>query len=130
MFSNEIIKILDDLSKRMGMAIDWSGKNIMPYLEELMGRFVQWEISTSIIWGLLAVVLCFSGCLLLKYSWNHINEYFGDIDEWASWGVAVSVSMILGGIIVLLTQCFDVCEAVYLPEKVVYDYISRLIASK
>lgn len=34
--SNEIIKVLDDLSERLGIAIDWSSQNVMPYLQDLM----------------------------------------------------------------------------------------------
>lgn len=29
--SDEIIKVLDDLSKRAGIAIDWTSQNVLPY---------------------------------------------------------------------------------------------------
>ena len=48
MFSDEIIKILDALCEKFGMAIDWTTENITPYLENLAGRIISFEISTSI----------------------------------------------------------------------------------
>ena len=30
--SDEIIKLLDDLGQRFGIAIDWSSENMMPYI--------------------------------------------------------------------------------------------------
>ena len=36
--SEEIIKILDDLGRRFGILIDWSSKNILPYLQDLIPR--------------------------------------------------------------------------------------------
>lgn len=47
--SDEIIKILDDLGQRFGIAIDWSSQNVMPYLQDLVRRFTTYEIATSIM---------------------------------------------------------------------------------
>ena len=60
--SDEIIKILDDLGQRFGVAIDWSSQNVMPYLQNLMSRFVKYETATSILWMLLGVIIL-SVCL-------------------------------------------------------------------
>lgn len=130
MLSNEITKILDDLGRRIGVAIDWSGENVMPYLNELMDRFIQWEISTSIIWGLIGIVFFVLGIFIAKFAWKNRNDYFGDPDEWQSWLFIAGGIMTITGVAVFMTQCFDICEAVFLPEKVIYDYISGLIASK
>ena len=47
--SDEIVKILDDLGQRFGIAIDWTSENVMPYLQDLMGRYINYEIITSIV---------------------------------------------------------------------------------
>lgn len=59
--SNEIIKILDDLAKRFGVAIDWTAENVMPYLKDLFGRVVTYKIvydSVLIAISCLAIVAC------------------------------------------------------------------------
>ena len=47
--SENIIKVLDELGKRFGIAIDWSSENVTPYLQSLMSRFITNEIITSAI---------------------------------------------------------------------------------
>ena len=49
-FSQEIINVLDYLYSKFGITIDWTSENVMPYLEELCGRYIQYEIYTSIAW--------------------------------------------------------------------------------
>lgn len=34
--SNEVIKVLDHICDKFGIAIDWSSSNVMPYLQDLM----------------------------------------------------------------------------------------------
>jgi len=46
--ANEIIKVLDNLGEKFGIAIDWSSANVVPYLQDLMTRIVKYETYTSI----------------------------------------------------------------------------------
>lgn len=39
--SEEIIKILDHIGSKFGVAIDWTDKNVMPYLQELADKIYQ-----------------------------------------------------------------------------------------
>jgi hypothetical protein len=48
--SNEIIKILDDLAQRFGVAIDWTAENVLPYLKDLLGRLATYKITVHSIW--------------------------------------------------------------------------------
>ncbi len=131
MMSNEIIKILDDLSKRIGVAVDWSGENVMPYLEELMKRFIQWEIVTSTVWVVIGIVLFICGLYCTKSIWKSRGNYryFGDLDEGITWRFIISMVATFFGVFILLVQCFDICEAVCIPEKTIYEYIRYLISS-
>lgn len=47
--SEEIIKILDALADKFGIAIDWTSSNVLPYLQQLCTKYVRCEIATSII---------------------------------------------------------------------------------
>ena len=47
--SDEIIKLLNDLSSRFGVAIDWSSKNMTPYLQELFQKYTRYEIALNIL---------------------------------------------------------------------------------
>jgi hypothetical protein len=40
--SNEIIEVLDHLSEKFGVVINWSSENVMPYVQELCGKYINW----------------------------------------------------------------------------------------
>ena len=54
--SEKIIKILDHIGSKFGVAIDWTDKNVMPYLQELADKYINYELVTSIA---IAVVCVF-----------------------------------------------------------------------
>ena len=54
-FSQNVIEIFDDLCERIGIAIDWSAENIMPYIKDLFERFIRFEIGTSIFYIVLSI---------------------------------------------------------------------------
>lgn len=57
MVSDEFIKVLDELAKKLGVTIDWSQKNIMPYIQDLYSRYIQYEISTTMFWLVISILL-------------------------------------------------------------------------
>ena len=109
--SNEIIKILDYLGQKMGMAIDWTGSNVLPKLEELCAKFIAWEICTSWAWIGVSLV-AFAVILLVKI--------------FCDWSGAEHVVFWIGLCIIIAcisTQVFDIIECNTFPEKTIYDYI-------
>ena len=125
-FSNELIKILDDLGRRFGVVVDWSGENILPYLQELVTRFIHWEVATSIIWMVFAIFVIVSSSIILKKAINIIkrDDYYGE--GWF-FGLIISIICLVIGIIVFLCQSFDIAKVVFLPELKIYEYINGLI---
>lgn len=115
--SKEIIAIFDDLAKRFGVAINWTSKNILPYLQELFDKFISWEMHTSIAW------ICISTILLLLLSLLMFISYKKDFEELVAllffpWIICIGLSI---GIV--CTQIFDIIECKTFPEKVLIDYI-------
>lgn len=129
--SNEIAKIFDDSGERFGIVIDWSSKNMKPYLNDLMKRYINYEIATSvatIIISLLICIICiFVGVYLFKYSTKKYEE-----NKESDWGLArFVISMVIIAIVfivLLITtrEVFDVITCCTFPEKKIIDYIQRL----
>lgn len=63
--SNEIIKVLNALGERFGIAINWTSVNIIPYLEQLINKYVNYEIATSIIWIIINHIMFICSCVFL-----------------------------------------------------------------
>jgi hypothetical protein len=106
--SDEIIQVLEYLCEKFGLTIDWTSDNIFPYIEQLCGKFIKWEISTSIAWIIIAVVCCI---ITLIFSIN--------ISDSGPFWCILCVAVIVIGF-----QTFDIIECNVFPEKVLYDYIT------
>lgn len=64
--SEEIIKVLDNLGEKFGIAVDWTSQNIMPYIQELMNRYRSYFITSCVIWLTLELVLLFISIVIFK----------------------------------------------------------------
>ena len=64
-FSEQLIFLIDEFAKRIGVVIDWTSANAMPYLQELSERYVAYELSLHgigagmALLGLVLGVWCF-----------------------------------------------------------------------
>lgn len=131
-FSSEIIKILDDLSKRLGVAIDWSNKNITPYINDLIVRFIKWEIATSTVNIAFGIVMGVVGIFIANRIWKNRSNYsyFGDVDEGVTWAFIAGIVCAIAGIIIVACNSHAIAEAIFLPEKTIYNYVTNLINTK
>lgn len=123
--SNEIIEVLDALAEKFGIAIDWTSQNVIPYLEQLCRRYINYEIVTSIIWLMLGIICLFIGNWGIKkvqYCYKKSEE-----DCWSSWDVAAIFTgigvgiVILSGVAVIICQLFDIVTCLTFPEKMIID---------
>lgn len=116
--STQIITVLDDLCRRFGLAIDWSQENIMPYLQELAGKYINWEIATSKIWLVIAGVIIFIGVTMFACTvwlcWDEILGFLG-------------CSIACVGLIVVVIQVYDIQTCIHFPEKQLVEYILGLM---
>ena len=120
--SSEIIEVLDYLGEKFGIAIDWTSNNVLPYLQTLVDKFIQWEISTSIVWiAIAAFIIVMTITLINLKGFREINEEtYGML--WVPAGI-----LILGFFIVICVQIFDIIECNAFPEKVLYDFIKTML---
>ena len=132
--SEEIIKVLDALAEKFGVAVDWTSANVIPYLEQLCGKYVNYEIATSVIWMLFGI-----GCLILgRVLFKKMKYCFGKSDgmdegNGYSWGcvfagIGCGVAIIIG-LIVVMCQIFDIATCFTFPEKIIIDELKSIYAS-
>lgn len=114
--SEEIIKVLDDLSERFGVAIDWSAENVLPYAQELFQKFINYEIWTSVMF----VVLCILGILLCIWAIKcGCKNDIGELMIFPMFGAAALV-------VAICVQTFDIITALTFPEKLLFDYLNNV----
>lgn len=114
--SSEVIKILDDLCARFGIAIDWTSENVIPQFEIIAEKLVKYECATSIMWLVFGVILIAVGVSLI----------IADVRlDWEGFGFAIGISMMVIGIVVAIYQITDIIACNTFPEKVLMDYLKN-----
>lgn len=125
-FSQEIINVLNYMCQKFGIVIDWTSDNVMPYLEDLCGRYIQYEIHTSIAWCVvLAVIVVVVGLIWMIGSIvDKCSTSVSDIPEVFSFLFFVFLAIAL---IVWAVQAFDIIECYTIPEKTILEYLKQLM---
>ena len=127
--SEEIIKVLDELGKRFGIVIDWSNQNIIPYLQELLKRFICYRNITACVWIILSIAMTISGVGMIRAlnEWRKSNDY-GDYhdDILVELGYIFSVLIIALGIGLIIGNVFGIIKNVCMPEMAIYEYITNI----
>ncbi len=133
MVSDEIIKVLDAFANKIGVTVNWTQDNILPYMQKLCGKYVTYEMATSVFWIVIGVCLLFLGKYLIsqtKNCWAKSKEDpYPDYDVLAIvFGVFAALS-IMSGIAVIGTQMMDIITCLTFPEKVILDELQSVYQS-
>ena len=123
--SQQIIDVLNVLCEKFGIVVDWTEKNVIPYLEQLGSRIVSYEICTSWVWIALGIILFIAmvivvGACVKGYSLE-TNEY--DQVDWICAGCFIGIPLFVVSIGIILTQTFDIIQAYTSPELTIIDFI-------
>ena len=121
--SNEIIKVLDDLLKRFGIAIDWSSTNIMPYLQDLMTRIVKYETYTSIVWLVLGAIILLIGLYFIRKAIKFLKSEEPDSEIFFIVSMIIAMFSLMTGPSIIFTQVDDIIEINTIPEKYIIEQI-------
>lgn len=61
--SEQIIQVIDALCNKFGIAMDWTGENVIPYFETLCEKLIKYEIATSLA-SITFMFLFVIGCII------------------------------------------------------------------
>lgn len=132
--SEQIIKVLEYLGDKVGIAIDWTAENILPYVEELAHRMVNYQIvNQSIQTGvsfILVIALIVAVVLLMKHGFKQLKK-----NKYSCWDLGLMLTggigggLIVGLFIWLGCSVSELLKWIYLPEFQIVEYISTLLGT-
>lgn len=122
--SKEVINILEYLCDKFGIAVDWTDANVMPYLQELCTHYIQWEISTSIMWIVLGVLIVIGAIVC------GIVAKKTDDEDFATLMIVSLFFLLFIAIAMFCVQTCDILKCRYFPELQVMEYLQRLMRNK
>ena len=131
--ANEIIKVLDALCEKFGIAIDWTSDNVLPYLQELCGKYIKYEIWTSVGWIVLVAVIFIPFLVITLTSCPKASKLYWDDDEPIVWLAVIGiVGVIISGIVLFVVsaiQIYDIITCLTFPEKIIFEYVQGMLPS-
>ena len=130
--SEEIIKVLDDLGDRFGIAIDWTSENVLPYLQNLMDRFITYNIAMNILYIVVYAIIIVGAIIgipkISRYAKEKIKE--DPRSDWDCGVVIINVLWVIASILsttYLLRSISDIIRCVTIPEVVIFNYLQQFM---
>ena len=143
-FSEQFKDVVNLLGEKIGVAIDWTQENIVPWVTDLFHRFVTLNIIENIV-GLICflcpfiLAIVFGIKLLTNYSkasmTKQSNQYwmkYGDGVTMTDFGCGWLIYSIASGVLSLvglLGNLFELIKWIIIPEIQVIDEISMYIST-
>lgn len=130
--SDEIIKVLDALAEKFGLAVDWTSSNVIPYLNQLCGKYINYEMATSIVWMIFGLLLFLAGIVCYRIVYKNKEwgvdqyEYISDDCSGRILLYVCVILIIVTSMIVVGTQIFDIITCVTFPEKIIIDELKMI----
>ena len=136
--SNQIIEVLNALCEKFGIVIDWTSRNVMPYMQELMKKAVNYELWTSVGWFLIWTIFIFAffGPIYwyIKNRYNENNKTIEIItNDEELFFIGGVTFIIIGGILAIIaiigaiTQIMDIIICLSFPEKIIFNMIQSMM---
>lgn len=121
--SEEIIKILDAVGEKFGIAVDWTSENVMPYLQQLCGKYIKYEIATSILWMVIGLILIIIGIYCVKKTKDNYEKWDEDFDLLMYF---ICAFLFIVGIPIVICQMFDIVTCLTFPEKMLIEEMQSI----
>jgi hypothetical protein len=139
---DEVIKVLNHLCDKFGIAIDWTSSNVMPYLQDLMSRIVKYgiyqnvsDIICCLIFLLIAIIITRK---LYKASYKYASIYketnkHDDKDNASFFTMAFLISLATTAFVtamalyIIKESVDEIIELSTVPEKYVIEIIQEQI---
>lgn len=136
--SEQVIKVLDAVCDKFGIAIDWTSNNVIPYIEQLGNKIITYDICMSIMWLVIGSAIPLTVAILIKKFLNKkkleaketINDYYytdGSLDEGAWCCYAMIIVLIIIAIMLTAGNIQDIIQDIVLPEKTIIEFIKPYI---
>lgn len=129
--SEEIIKVLDNLGQKFGIAIDWTSQNVLPYLQELITRFIAYKNVVAIVWIIISIIMLglsvFGLVKLIKWRKSDKYDTSFNSNDGLIFGLIFAAIIILIIVFIIILACNTqvLMQNLFIPELSILDYISN-----
>lgn len=126
-FSEQFIEVFNFLASQIGIIIDWTSENVVPYMQDFSSRFVRYEIAKSATWIIIMIIIPLILFVLAKMATKEHREadYYSEgilmFFAWIFFAIAFIASFI-----VISFQVFHIIKAVNIPEQLIIEELLQI----
>ena len=129
-----MIKVLDALSEKLGIAIDYTSDNVIPYVQQLSEKLVNYELATSIMFIVLNVIPVIVTLVLIKYIMKSVKNGTYKNGDKNFYEVTTILAVVLSFLCIFFTiniifEAIDIITCITFPEKIIFEYVTEVLQS-
>lgn len=132
--SEQIINVLDAICDKFGIVIDWTQENVLPYVQQLCGKYIKYEIVSSVFFACIPIILTIVFACITIFAFKYVKKHNINIayyNEPAAWilvcGFIATIIMFVITIITVSMQIYDIIICYTFPEKIIIDYLKSIM---
>ena len=119
LFNEYLMELIDNFAKGMGVVIDWTSNNVIPYIQDLLNRYVSYQITMCSIGVGLSFLGVIATIILIRLTYS-LMERANPILIATMVGAIVIGVFSIQGLIILVPQLF---ELIFVPEIYMYQQL-------
>ena len=136
----ELCNVIDKIAEKIGIAIDWSNENVMPYIQDIMQRYRTMNIVNNIIVMTVCAIIitiCVIGADkitkgITNGSQNTVSSIWfdADYDAVSIFSMMTSIIIVISFLISVIVLCGAIWELMgwlYVPEVKLLEVLKGLI---
>lgn len=124
-FSEQLIHLIDEFAKRIGIIIDWTSDNVIPYLHDLITRYGQFHLAINSI----MFIICLLVAILCVWGWlkeiEHYNSY--DFYEMGILSTTALILMTFFSLFGLFHFGYQMIQLLFIPEWFIFEQLQGLM---
>ena len=136
--NEQIIKVLDSVCEKFGIAIDWTSNNVLPYIQQLGYKIVKYDLCISIM-CLVIFLIIFAGSIILSKYILKCYKNFKDSEkdtllfEHVSFGnvpsdvgiilIIILIALFIFSMIGIRDNIMQIIQDIAFPEKTIIEFI-------
>ena len=124
-FSEQLIHLIDEFAKRIGIIIDWTSDNVIPYLHDLITRYGQFHLAINSI----MFIICLLVAILCAWGWLKEIERYNSYDFYEM-GILSTTALILMTFFSLLGLFhfgYQMVQLFFIPELFILEQLQGLM---
>lgn len=130
--NNKVIEVLDYLSEKLGIAVDWTAENVWPQVTEFLDRYRVYAIISDGVWLLISLISVCTIIHLFKTIAKQMHEEAGfwyDDDFWIIGVCIFGVIGLVGFGIAVLFNIFEIIQWAVVPEVQFFEVFKSYLNS-